>query len=221
MDPMKPLFTRIVIGLIVANAAFAIFVLLGGDIGEVEGRILGTSLVATGSAILAMACTPALTRGRLGFVPHLGMAAAAVGFATVTMFIWADVDSLALGKVAGSAFVVAGAAALACLLSGWPLRGGSAWVGVAANLLVASVAAMILLPVWTDVGDNGGYWRLFSILAVLLAAAVLAVPVLHRGSPGLAGDKIEHCPFCGSAIDGFAGKPVTCGSCGRRYTVNQ
>lgn len=221
MSGMKPLFTRIVIGLIVANAGFAIFVLLGGDIGEVEGRILGTSLIATASAILAMACAPALSNGRLGFVPHVGMVGAAVGFAAVTTFIWVDLDSPTLGKVAGSAFVVAGAAALACLLSGWQLRGGSAWVGIAANILIATVAAMILLPVWTEVGWQDGYWRLFAILIVLLSAAVLAVPVLHRGAGGTPGEQLKHCPFCGSAIEGVAGKPVTCGSCGRRYTVNQ
>jgi hypothetical protein len=218
---MKSLFTRIVIGLIVANAAFAIFVLLGGDIGDVEGRILGTSLIATASAILAMACAPALSKGRLGFVPHLGMAAAAAGFVAVTIFIWADIDSLTLGKIAGSAYVVAGAAALACLLSGWRLQGGSAWVGMAANLLIAAVAAMILLPIWTEVGGEGGYWRMFAIVAVLLSASVLAVPVLHRGGGGRPGDQLKNCPFCGAPIEGTAGRPVTCGSCGRRYTVNQ
>ena len=219
--PMKSLFTRIVIGLIVANAGFAIFVLLGGDIGDVEGRILGTSLIATASAILAMACAPALSKGRLGLVPHLGMAAAAVGFATVTIFIWADIDSLVLGKTAGSGFVVAGAAALACLLSGWRVQGGTAWVGVAANLLIAAVAAMILLPVWTEVGSQDGYWRFFAIVVVLLTASVLAVPVLHRGGGGRPGDQLKACPFCGNAIDGFGGKPVVCGSCGRRYVVSQ
>lgn len=218
---MKTLFTRIVVGLIVANAAFAIIVLLGGDIGDVEGRILGTSLIATASAILAMACAPALSKGRLGLVPHLGIAAAAVGFATVTIFIWADLDSLVLGKIAGSAFVMAGAAALACLLSGWKLQGGSAWVGMAANLLIAAVAAMILIPIWTDVGEQGGYWRAFAILVVLLSASVLMVPVLHRGGGGGGGEPFKTCPFCAAPIEGTAGKPVTCGKCGRRYTVNQ
>ena len=217
---MKTWYVRVVIGLIIVNAAFAVFVLLRGEIGDTEGKILGTSLVATASAVLAMTCAPARAAGRLGPVPLTGMLAAAAGFAAVTVVIWGEVDEVWIGKVAGSAFIIAVASALACLLSAWPIEGRSAWVGVAANLLIAGVGGMLLFALWFEVGSSG-YWRGFSVLAVLLAAAALAVPVLHRGGPEATREPIRHCPFCGSTIEGVSGRPITCPSCSRHYTVNQ
>jgi hypothetical protein len=216
---MKKTFVRLVIGLILLNAAIAVFVLLSGDIGDTEGKILGTSLLATASAVLAMTCAPALSRGRVWVVPHLGMASSVIGFVLVTIAIWAEIEELWLGKAAGSAFVVAAAAALACLLSAWPISGRASWVGAAANLLVAAVAAAILAGMWLEI-DVSGYWRVFAVLAVLLAAASLAVPVLHRGGPERASEPIGHCPFCGADIAGTSGRSVTCPTCGRTYTVD-
>lgn len=216
---MKTWYVRVVIGLIVVNAAIAVVVLLSGDIGDTEGKILGTSLLATASAVLAMTCAPAWAAGRLGPVPVTGMFAAAAGFAAATIAVW-GVDEVWLGKVTGSAFIIAVASALACLLSAWPIEGGSAWVGLAADLLIAGVGGMLLFALWLEVGSSG-YWRGFSVLAVLLAAAALAVPVLHRGTPEATPEPIRHCPFCGSAIDGVSSRPITCPSCGRHYTVNQ
>ena len=114
--------------------------------------------------------------------------------------------------------MIAAAAAVACLLSAWPLRGKSAWVATAAYALVAAVAAAILAGVWGEI-DSSGYWRAFAVLAVLLAAAFLAVPVLHRAGAGPAAEPYTHCPFCGSDVTGTTGRPLTCPACGRRYTV--
>ena len=49
---MRRSLVRIAITLIAANAALAIVILLGGDMGETGGRILGTSLLATATALL-------------------------------------------------------------------------------------------------------------------------------------------------------------------------
>jgi len=219
MQSMRRTLTRLVIALIVANAALAIVALLSGDIGDTEAKILGTSLLATACAVLAMMCAPALADHRLGAVPHLGIAGAIVGFGLVTAALWTeDIGAVWLGRTAATAFVVAVAAALACLLSAWKVRGAGAWVGGAANLLIVVTAGMILAAVWTDIAGSG-YWRMFSVAAVLLAAAALAVPVLHRGAPEPAGDPITRCPFCGNAIEGTAGAAIACPSCGRRYRV--
>lgn len=215
---MRHSLVRIVIGLIVVNAAIAVFVLLSGEIGDTEGKILLTSLLATATAVLAMVSAPALAAGRLRPVPHLGIAAAVVGFALVTAAIWGDIEALWMGKTAGSAYLIAGASALACLLSAWPIRGQASWVGVAAYVLVATVTLALLAALWLEIGSSG-YWRAFAVLAVLLAAALLAIPILHRSGEGDAADEITRCPFCGTPLTGATGKPITCPSCGRRFTV--
>lgn len=215
---MRHSLVRIVIGLIVVNAAIAVFVLLSGDIGDTEGKILLTSLLATATAVLAMVSAPALASGRLRPVPHLGIAAAVVGFALVTAAIWGDVGALWLGKTAGSAYLIAGASALACLLSAWPIRGRAFWVGTAGYALVATVTLALLAAIWLEIGSSG-YWRGFAVLAVLLAAALLAIPILHRSTSPSDVEQITQCPFCGSGVAGVTGKAITCPSCGRRFAV--
>jgi hypothetical protein len=136
----------------------------------------------------------------------------------VAAVIWGDIEALWLGKTAGSAYLIAGASALACLLSAWPIRGRASWVGIAAYALVATVTLALLAALWLEIGSSG-YWRAFAVLAVLLAAALLAIPILHRSGDGNVADKITRCPFCGASVTGSTGEPITCPSCGRRFTV--
>jgi len=216
---MRRSFVRIVIGLISANAAIAVFVLLSGDIGETEGRILGTSLLATATAVLGMVCAPALSAGRRRPIPLVGMAAALGGFVLVTTAIWGEIDSVWFGKTAGSAYLVAGAAALASLLSAWPVGGRAAWVGTAGGLLLAAATIALLAGMWFEV-DSPGFWRVFAVLAVLLAATSLAIPILHRAGSSVARVAIADCPFCGSPIEGTTDTAITCPTCGRRFLVH-
>ena len=55
---MRRSLVRIAITLIAANAALAIVILLGGDMGETGGRILGTSLLATATARTGLRVRP-------------------------------------------------------------------------------------------------------------------------------------------------------------------
>jgi len=215
---MKRSLVRIVIALIAINAAMAVFVLLSGEIGDTEGKILLTSLLATATAVLAMVCAPALTARRLRPVPSIGIAAAGIGFVMVTVGVWAEPDAVWFGKASGSAYLVAVAAALACLLSAWPIRGRSSWVGTAAYALVALVTLLLLAGLWFEI-DASGFWRVFSVLAVLLAASALATPVLHRSTGPSGAEPIEHCPFCGGDLEAESGATITCPTCGRRFTV--
>jgi hypothetical protein len=215
---MRRSLVRLVMVLIAVNAAIAVFVLLSGDIGDTEGKILITSLLATGTAVVGMVLAPALTARRLGPVPAIGLAAAVIGFGLVTVGLWAEIDLVGFGRTMGSVYLIAVAAALACLLSGWPITGRGAWVGIAAYTLVALVAGSLLAAIWFEI-DSSGFWRGFAVLAVLLAAASLATPILHRAARPAGREPYSHCPFCGSGVAGSSGAEITCSSCGRRYRV--
>ena len=95
---MKPTLTRVAIILISLNAALAVAILAFGRMGNIEGRILGTSLIATTSALLAMAQVPALRGRRLGVAPRAGM----VGFFVMTIGMWTEADSAVWWKLGGS-----------------------------------------------------------------------------------------------------------------------
>ncbi len=215
---MKRSLTRMAIVLIAFNAGLAVAILALGEMGETEGRILGTSLLATFSALLAMVQVPAFQAGRLGPVPPVGMAACAVGFMMITVAIWADIDLDAWGRLGGSAYVIGAGGAVAGVLSGWPIRGKARWVGVAANVLVAVAVVMILGEIWFEV-DSEASRRSFAAIAVLLSASALAVPILHRASQDRITEPIEHCPFCGARLDAEAGQSVVCADCAHTFRV--
>lgn len=216
---MRRSLVRVAIILIAINAALAIVILLGGEMGDSGGRILGTSLLATASALVVMVQLPALSDRRIGLIPLIAIAAAVVGFVVVTTAIWTDIGDDEGWRIAASAYTVAVAGAIAAILSGLPIEGRSSWVGTATLVAVGVGAAMILAALWFDV-DSGGYWRAFSVVAVLVAAGGLIVPILHRSSqsdrPQMA---VTHCPFCGSDVGSQMASDASCASCGNRFGV--
>ena len=217
-EAMRRSLTRAAITLIAINAALAIVILALGRMGDIEGRILGTSLLATFSALVAMVQVPAMSERRLGVVPFIGIAACGVGFAMGAAEIWVDIGSDVWGRMGGSGYVAAAASAAAAILSGWPIRGRASWVGQAANVVIAVAAVMILGGIWFEF-DNEGYWRTFAVVAVLVGAAGLAIPILHRSSVETIEARIEHCPFCGTDLSAEAGKSIACEACTRKFSV--
>jgi hypothetical protein len=217
---VKASLTRAAIILIAINAALAVVILALGRMGETEGRILGTSMLATTTALLAMIQLPAVRDRRIGTLPIVGIGASGIGFVIVTAGIWTDGFSEFWGRVAGSAYTVAVAGAVAVILTSWPIRGKAKWVGTAAPILTVIAAVMILGGIWFEL-DSEAYWRSFGVVAVLLAAAGLAVPVLHRGSILEEGpSSIGYCPFCGTGLNEATGIAITCKACSQRFSVS-
>ncbi len=215
---MKPTLTRVAIILISLNAALAVAILAFGRMGDIEGRILGTSILATTSALLAMVQVPALRGRRLGVAPRAGMVASGVGFFVMTIGMWTEADSAVWAKLGGSGYAIAVAGAMAAVLSGWPIRGRAAWVGSAARRLIALGVVMVLGGIWFEI-DNEAYGRAFAVLAVLLGAAGLAIPILHRSSTGQVRLAIDHCPFCGAPMNGETNTSLACEACLKTFSV--
>lgn len=209
---------RVVLVLIAINAAFGVFTLLGGSVGETQEKVLGTSLLATLGAILALANAPAASSGRAWFWPRLGMASAVVSSGAFIVAIWTE-GGETLIKVGGTAIVLAVTAATISILSGWPTRGALFWINPATTALAALAAGMIVYAIWFG-SDIDSYWRIFGIVVVLFTGGAIATPVVNKMSGGVdAGVAITHCPFDGTPVTGKVGKAVECGSCGRRFTV--
>jgi hypothetical protein len=216
---MRRSLVRIAIGLIAANAALAIVILLGGDMGETGGRILGTSLLATATALIVMVQLPALSDRRLGLVPLVAIAAAGIGFVIMTYGIWSEFGSEIGWKTAGTAYTIGVAGAMAVIVAGQPIAGPSRWVRNATLGIIGLGAAWLIAGMWFEI-ESEGYWRLFAVVAVLVAAGLLAVPILSRSE---AADHVEmavtHCPFCGTDVGSQRAADASCPACGNRFGV--
>jgi hypothetical protein len=211
-------FFKIILVLVAINAAIGVFALVGGELGETGGKILGTSLLATMGAVLALVCAPAASAGRAWWWPKIGMVAAGLSAALFIFAVWTE-PADAFFKVAGSILVVAVTSALISLLAAWPGTGRLAWVRTAATVLAMIAAAFVITLIWQK-DDVPEFWgRGFGVVMVLLAAAAIATPVVHRMTLQTTPDPFTHCPFCGTTVSGLIGKTMRCPTCGRTYEV--
>lgn len=214
-------------GSVAVNAALGIYaLLLAGEVGETEGKILGSSLSVTGALLLALACLPAWERQLLGVVPPAGATASLGGFALVIAAVWTEAEDDLLAKVMGSLLVFAVAAALASVvvLARLPERYGP--VFAAELVLIAVAAGMLELQLWLEL-EGGWYARAFGVVGIALAALTVSIPVLYRlGRAGLAAElasqaqgAIRFCPYCGEALGAEEATTAACAACGRRFSV--
>jgi hypothetical protein len=216
---------RVVLASIVVNAAFGIYALVGPHLGRRADQVLATSACVTGAGIFTLACLPAWERRRLRLVAVVGIVASILGFGMLALGAWLRTDNSTYWKVAGTAVVVASFAVLVSLLALARLPASYRAVSPAAVALAAVLAGMIVFAVW-DGNPSSTYGRAMGVVAVLLAAATVATPVLHRAArsepaaePPPAGAELRFCPSCGRPVGGVEAAPVSCSACGARFRV--
>ncbi len=221
---MRRLGLRIFFASVALNAALAIVALLASSFGELEGKILFSSLCVTGALVLVLACEAARERGRLGLLPRVGAAASLAGFALLMAGIWTESSDDTLTRVTGTLLAAAVAAALSSMLSLADLAPRFRWTFRAAVALALLLAALISAGIWAGwEGDWFGRW--VGVVAVALAAFVIVVPVLGRlsrreaGEPAEATGSVSFCPACGAPVSARAGAEAHCDACGAAFVV--
>ena len=210
---------------IAVNAALGIYALLSPDWGDTQGKILATSLCVTGAILMALACEPAWERGLLGPVPFAGALLGALAFGMTIVGIWAEPAGDLFGKISGSTLTIAAACIVASLLVLAQLAPRHRWVFALTLALLATGATMLVISFWLGNDPSEVYLRAMGVVLIVLAALVVTVPVLHwldRGAlaaVAASSDAVSFCPHCGGKLAGRTGAKITCGRCGRGFTV--
>ena len=184
---------RIAIVALVASlsitAVVGIVTLLSGDFGEVQGRVLGTTLLIAGASILAL-CHLSVVGRPVRVVGFVGLGASAVALVIGLLLIWTPwydngggwpVD---LWRWFGITSIIAASLAHANLLlqlSGRRRRAVRTALAITLAA-IAVVAVMLVLPLlsdWAIPGDDGGeYWRWFGVIAIVDALGTIVLPVV-------------------------------------------
>jgi hypothetical protein len=222
---MRTLALRSLIGSIAASALVGIYVLLLGSFGEREERVLLTAMSVSGLSILAMACGSAFERSRLGKLPQAGALASVASFVLFMVGIWSDSGWRSLWYLAISLALLACATAFASLLSLATLARKFRWTQRLGMISAFLLAAVLILVLWAEL-DSEGAWRLVGVLAIVVGAVAIGVPVLHHMSepaPGRASarqeSRIRFCVACGHGL--ASGSDIaTCNRCGARFRVD-
>ncbi|WP_226356903.1 hypothetical protein [Pseudonocardia sp. ICBG601] len=182
----RAMIVAVVASLLVASLC-GIVALLGGGFGDLQARIVATTLIVAAFGTSALCHLAVVTRAvrALGFA---GLAASVVAAGAALWLVWGG-DGLFEGDGDGSvlktllvATIVAISLAHANLLLLLAERRRTVIrAGLGLTLAaIAVVATMLALPVITDgaVGDREWYWRWFGVAGIVDALGTIALPVL-------------------------------------------
>jgi hypothetical protein len=217
---VKRLALRLLIVSVGISALLGIYALLAGDFGELEVRILLTSLSVSGASILSMACGVAWERGRLGYLPRAGVLLAIASCALVVVGIWAKISEEEFWKSVASASIVAVALGHSSLLSLARLEPRFSWSLPCAYVNAILLAAVLVIVIWTE-ADSEWLWRGVGVLTVLLSGVTILVPVFHRMGRTvdlLVPGAIQFCPSCGASVP-TGEREASCGRCGASFRI--
>jgi hypothetical protein len=174
--------TAVAVSLIV-TALLAIGILLFGSFGETEGRILGTTMMLAGYALVALPAGFLLDQSRHGPLAATLLGLATAGLALALFSVWSGGSSAGLGKTIVTLTVFAVAASQTAALAARRQRGDPASVTAlfaVSCVLALTLATMASLAAWAEL-DDAVFLRIFGALAVLDVLVVLLQPVIALG----------------------------------------
>lgn len=160
----------------IAAAALAIGILLLGDFGGTEGRILLTTVILAAHGALAVPTAVLHDQGRLSWLALAGATLLAVNAVLNVAGIWADTDSEILGKVTGTAWTLTIATVATTGLVAW---GGRHRLLVPSIALAYLAASMTVFAIWAE-PEQGIYFRLLGTVVVLTVLLMALQPLLLR-----------------------------------------
>ena len=181
----KQIVLLAVAGLVSVSGVIAIGILLFGDFGETEGRVLATTGLLAGYGVLALPGVILWDRGHFPALAVLVIALAAAGASLAVSAIWTSGPSDAHGKAVGTVtvFLVA-STQISALVLRRPERDRRVvqWLFVLSSVLAVGVAGMFALMLWAEF-DSERYGRVLGALVVLDLVAVALQPTLSRARP--------------------------------------
>ena len=183
---LKKLFLYLLIASVGVSALIGIAVILLGDFGEFEVKVLLTALTVTVTSILGLACGAYFETGRGRLVPGAGILMALVSGVMWIYLVWhGTVHEDLFVKSLLSLTLLGAACSHISLLSLAQLDRRFMWSRYAVYFAVGSLTAYLLFLVWdVDAISNDVTGRIIGVLAIVVAALTLVTPVLHKLSTG-------------------------------------
>ena len=168
------------------SALIGIGVLLFGNFGNFEVRVMMTTLTITVTSILALACGAYLETGRGRIMPIAGIALSIAAAVMTLLIIWNLFDRWEnFIRSTGTATLLALCCSHLSLLSLARLDKRFAWSRSAAFVFVWLLAVILLYLMWFEPeGNSDLVFRMLGILSILIAAITVVTPIFHKLSKG-------------------------------------
>lgn len=181
---LKKLFLYLLIASVAFSALMGIGVILLGNFGETESKILLTTFIITVTSILGLACGAYLETRRGDVLPITGIVMAIASAGLWIIFTWAGGAvpfEKTFVKIALTTTLLAAVCSHISLLSIARLDPKFQWSLYAAHFADWCLTAILLLIIWADLNTNSGFFgRLIGILSIIIAALTIITPVFHK-----------------------------------------
>lgn len=183
---LRRTFLYTLIASVAVSAVIGIGVILLGNFGNVEVRILMTTLTITATSILGLACGAYYETGRGHALPLAGIALALVAAVMTFLIIWDVLDEYEnYIRATGTVALAAIACAHLSLLSLARLDKRFAWSRIAAFVFVWLLSALLAYLIWFEPDANSDLFaRTIGVLSILVASVTVVTPVFHKLSAG-------------------------------------
>ncbi len=178
----RRVFLYLLITSVSVSALIGIGVLLFGDFGNFEVRVMMTTLTITAASILGLASGAYLETGRGRIMPLAGIVLAIFAALLTFLIIWnvADESEIFI-KVTATATLLALSFSHLSQLSLARLDYRFAWSRAAAFIFVGILDAILLFIMWFEPESGSDLTaRIIGILSILIAAVTVVTPVFHK-----------------------------------------
>lgn len=178
---LKKFFLYLLIASVAISALIGVVVILFGNFGEFETKILLTTLTVTVTSILGLACGAFLETARGKILPFAGIFCAILSAILWIILIWyGTIREDLFVQTLMSATLLAAACALLSLLSIAKLEKKFLWSYYAVHAAVGILTGILLFIIWTKF-DPSDTWlaRTLGVLSIVVAALTVVTPVFH------------------------------------------
>mgnify|MGYP000105992426 CR=1 FL=1 len=178
---LKKFFLYLLIASVAVSALLGIGVILLGDFGEFETKILLTTLTVTCTSILGLACGAYLETKRGKILPLAGIVCAVFSALLWIYLVWQNiVREEYFVRTLFSVTILAVSCSLVSLLSLARLDRKFIWSRYAVHISVWSLTAVLLYFSWSQFNVISDLIsRTMGVLSIIVAALTVVTPVFH------------------------------------------
>lgn len=180
---LKRLFLYVLITSVALSALIGIGVLLFGNFGEFETRILMSTLIVTTVSVLGLACGACIEAGKGRAIPFAGIVFSIASGVLWMVMLWSPFEQR--NDTFIHSLMTVTILALACahvsLLSLATLERRFAWSIIAVHVFVWSLAGLTIFVIWAHIDPSQNMIaRVMGVLSIVIAALTVVTPVFHK-----------------------------------------
>lgn len=171
---------KVTIGFLILTAIFSIWIVLLGEFGDFEIRVLLTTLSISMASMCAMACGAHIEKTKIKLAGGIGIISALVSLSLTLFLIWSEVRGNNIWRLCFSSLIVTFAFAHVLLLNLPPLIEKRFWLRYLAAISVSIMSLLMIVLIWDDRMMSEAYFRLLITLAIIVALVSLLIPIFSK-----------------------------------------